>query len=285
MKETGRLVKEITLAQMVAGFTVPMLAIIAKNIMLSNVMSVPSSKILVGDCLEQMAKIKSESIDCVVTSPPYNKKGLGGKQAVTNQIWQRFNIDYSQYGDNMPEKDYQLFMIAVLEELHRVIKPAGSIFFNHKPRRFQNRCYLPTDFMSSSKANLYQLIIWNRHNSPNIRNDILVPCTEHIYWFVKDKPKTFRKAIGSQYQSEVWNISPSRDKTHPASFPEQLVENCIGLTTNEGDTVFDPFLGSGTVAVVAERNRRNWIGIEIDPEYVAIAKTRIESAQPEMELF
>ena len=253
--------------------------------MLSNVMSVPSPKILVGDCLEQMAQIESESIDCVVTSPPYNKKGLNGKQAVTNQIWQRFNIDYSQYGDNMLEEDYRLFMIAVLEELHRVIKPNGSIFFNHKPRRFQNRCYLPTDFISSSEVNIYQLIIWNRHNSPNIRNDILVPCTEHIYWLVKDKPKTFRKAIGSQYQSEVWDIPPSRDKAHPASFPEQLVENCVRLTTNEGDTVLDPFLGSGTVAVVAKRNRRKWVGIEIDPEYVAIAEARIASAQPEMELF
>ena len=77
MKETGRLVKEITLAQMVAGSTVPMLAIIAKNIMLSNVMSVPSPKILVGDCKEQMAKMPDNSVDSIVTDPPYGLEFMG----------------------------------------------------------------------------------------------------------------------------------------------------------------------------------------------------------------
>ena len=106
-----------------------------------------------------------------------------------------------------------------------------------------------------------------------------MPCTEHIYWLVKDKPKTFRKAIGSQYQGEVWDIPPSRDKAHPASFPEQLVENCIGLTTSEGDTILDPFLGSGTVAVVAERHGRSFVGAELNPDYVQIAYLRIAGAR------
>jgi modification methylase len=165
-------------------------------------------------------------------------------------------------------------MIEFLNQCHRVIKPNGSIFFNHKPRRHKNRCYLPTDFINQSDAQLYQLIIWDRRNSPNLRDDILVPCTEHIYWFCKDKPKVFRNAIDPAYKGEVWIINPERQKQHPAPFPPQLVRNCIQLTTVEGDTVLDPFMGSGTTAVVATECNREWIGFDIDENYAMITNER-----------
>ena len=76
------------------------------------------------------------SVNCIVTSPPYNKKGLlGSTGAIGNQIWGKFNIDYDIYDDDMPEDKYQAWMVAVLNEMHRIIKPDGSIFFNHKPKR------------------------------------------------------------------------------------------------------------------------------------------------------
>lgn len=236
--------------------------------------------IIEKDCIEAMKEMDDNSIDCIITSPPYNKKGLLGNVKLGNQIWGKFNIDYSTYGDDMPEADYQAWMIAFLNECHRVIKDDGSIFFNHKPRRYKNRCYLPTDFIHHSDAQLYQLIIWDRRNSPNIRNDVLVPCTEHIYWFCKKKPKVYRDAVDSQYRSEVWVIPPDRQKQHPAPFPEQLVRNCILLSTQANDLVFDPFLGSGTTAVVAKSLHRNWSGCEIDPSYIDLASKRITSTVP-----
>ncbi len=169
-------------------------------------------------------------------------------------------------------------MVAFVNEGHRVLKPDGSIFFNHKPRRYKNRAYLPTDFLQHSYANLYQLIIWDRRNSPNIRNDVLVPCTEHIYWLCKDKPKTFRNALDSSYIGEVWNIPPERQKKHPAPFPEQLVRNCILLATEENDIILDPFMGSGTTALVSQSLNRKWLGFEIDEKYAKIAKDRINSS-------
>tara|TARA_B100000287_G_scaffold157103_1_gene148195 strand:+ start:5521 stop:6261 length:741 start_codon:yes stop_codon:yes gene_type:complete len=237
-----------------------------------------SESISVIDCLEGMSELDDNSINCIVTSPPYNKKGLLGKVALGNQIWGKFNIDYNSYGDDMPEEDYQAWMVAFLNECHRVIKPDGSIFFNHKPRRYKNRAYLPTDFLQHSYANLYQLIIWDRRNSPNIRNDVLVPCTEHIYWLCKDKPKTFRNALDSSYIGEVWNIPPERQKKHPAPFPEQLVRNCILLATEENDIILDPFMGSGTTALVSQSLNRKWLGFEIDEKYAKIAKDRINSS-------
>jgi len=200
-----------------------------------------------------------------------------GKQSHNNQVWGKFSIDYNTYGDDMKEHDYQDWMVAVLNELHRVITPDGSIFFNHKPRRHNNRAHLPWEFISRSNCSLYQLIIWNRRNSPNIRKDVLLPCTEHIYWLCKDKPVTFRDALDKRFLTEVWEIQPQRQQEHPAPFPQQLVENCILLSTQQGDTVLDPFLGSGTTAVVAQQHNREWVGYEIDETYINITNERINT--------
>ena len=240
--------------------------------------------LVTGDCLEVMRSMPDSSVTCIVTSPPYNKSGISGKgkTKVGNQIWNKFNIDYSSYGDDMPEEEYQAWMIAVLNEMTRIITPDGSIFFNHKPRRFKNRAHLPTDFISQTDANLYQLIIWDRRNSPNIRGDILVPCTEHIYWLCKKKPKVFRKSLDNAFRGEVWTIPAQKQKGHPAPFPERLVENCIRLSTEPGDMVFDPFMGGGTTAIVAQRLERQWSGCELDPHYVGLTLERLKEAENEI---
>jgi site-specific DNA-methyltransferase (adenine-specific) len=233
-------------------------------------------KLILGDCLLTMKSIESDSVDTIVTSPPYNKKGLaGGKVKPGNQIWKKFNIDYSEYDDNLSESDYNDWMVEILNEMMRIIKPTGSIFFNHKPRRHNNKVHLPTDFISKSNLSLYQLIIWNRLSSPNIRKDVLLPCTEHIYWLTKGKPKTFKENLDKQFHSEIWTINPDKGSEHPAPFPEKLVENCILLTTETNDLVLDPFLGSGTTTKIAKTLDRNFIGIELDKKYYDIAESRL----------
>ena len=221
-----------------------------------------------GDCLDVMRDIPSDTISCIVTSPPYNKKGLIGKVKPGNQVWKKFNIDYDSYGDDLSEEDYSQWMINVLNEMKRIIKPDGSIFFNQKQIRHKNKVHLPTDFISKSDLDLYQLIIWNRLSSPNIRKDVLLPCTEHIYWLTKGKPKVFKENIDKKFHSEVWTINPDRNTKHPAPFPQLLVENCILLTTELNDLCLDPFLGSGTSAIISKKHGRNFIGIEIDEKYM-----------------
>jgi len=234
---------------------------------------VETNLIICGDSLEQLRKLPDSTIHTVVTSPPYNKKGIqNGRTQNSNQIWQKHNIDYNEYHDNMPEDEYQNWIIEVINELHRVITPDGSIFFNHKPRRHNNQARLPTEFIHQSKANIYQLIIWNRKNSPNIRSDHLLPNTEHIYWLCKDKPKTFRKNLDARFLGEIWDIPPQKQTTHPAPFPPQLVENCILLTTQPEDIVLDPFNGIGTTTSVARKLNRRYIGYDLDAKYVEQAK-------------
>ena len=70
-------------------------------------------------------------------------------------------------------------------------------------------------------------------------------------------------------------INPERQKQHPAPFPPQLVENCIKLTTEEGDLVLDPFMGSGTTAIVSRDLNRKWIGFDIDEKYESITNERL----------
>lgn len=226
------------------------------------------------DCLEFLRSLDDDSVDCVVTSPPYNKSWFS-KQSPSNQVWCGFDIKYHTYSDDMPLEEYEAWMVDVLDECVKKIKPDGSIFFNHKPVRHDNEIYHPLQFILKSSAKIYQEIIWNRKNSPNIRKDILVPCTERVYWLCKGKPRTYRDALAGAYVGEVWDIFAKPMKEHPAPFPETLVENCVRLSTVEGDLVVDPFSGSGTTALVSRKLKRNFIGGEICAEYCDLAKSRV----------
>jgi DNA modification methylase len=81
--------------------------------------------------------------------------------------------------------------------------------------------------------------------------------------------------VDPQFKGEVWVINPERQKKHPAPFPETLVRNCILLSTQPGDTVLDPFMGSGTTAVVSKQLGREYLGFEIDPQYITMTEVRL----------
>lgn len=247
--------------------------IAANNIEMEN-------SILKIDALIGMSMLSDESINLIVTSPPYNKSFFsnGKHKNKGNSIWKRHEIDYNEYEDNMPLEKYEEWMVNILNECGRVLAKDGSIFFNHKPIRYNNKIYHPLSFiLKASNVEIYQEIIWNRKNSPNIRNDIFLPTTERIYWLKKKgcKPKFNRNALSSEFISEVWNIPFKKEPFHPAPFPEKLVENCILSCTDKGDLVLDPFIGSGTTAIVAKQHERRFLGFDIDEAYVSLAKSRL----------
>jgi len=212
------------------------------------------------DVLEGLKRLDDNSIDTIITSPPYNKYGLSK--------FKHRKIKYNTYNDDMNEDDYQNWQIEILNECHRVLKPSGSMFYNHKNRRVKCKEHIPQEFILKSDLNLYQTIIWNRNQSPSIFNTFLMPTYEYIFWLTKTNktPKVFRNRLDTI--KDIWNITPSRSKIHPATFPEKLVENCILLSTNEGDLVLDIFSGIGTTANVSERLNRDFIGFEICKEYI-----------------
>lgn len=224
------------------------------------------NKIIQGDCLEVMKRLPDNCVDLIVTSPPYNK-GKVSEQGSAN--WKQ-GIDYDNYEDNLPEEEYQEWQIEIINECLRILKPTGSIFYNHKPRQKNHKMTLPTEWLKD--FDIRQVIFWHRGGSPDISPICFMKNTEWIIWIKKQIP-TFNPEYFSF--GEVWRFGADMSNDHPAPFPEELPERCILATTREGDTVFDPFSGSGTTSVVSKRLGRNFIGTEISQKYVDIANERL----------
>jgi len=107
---------------------------------------------------------------------------------------------------------------------------------------------------------------------------MFAPCDERIYWLRKGRHDWNQDCVG--YMS-VWNINSVKGTDHSCAFPVEIPDRCIRATTQPGDAVLDPFMGSGTTGVACVQTGRNFIGIEIDEGYFNIAKERIEKAQAE----
>lgn len=218
----------------------------------------------------------SNIIDTIIFSPPYNKKGLREGIRTCENIWKGSNVDYAVYDDNMPELEYQQWQIDIVNECLRLIKPTGSIFYQHKIRNWARKGSHPMSWLSKTSAQFYQEIVWHRRATMAMDSRYLFNTTERIYWFCKEKPNVYKEQMPDEYRSDVWAIPAERGNAHPAPFPEQLVENCLLLTTKPGDRVYDPFLGSGTTIKVSERLGRISDGTEIDPAYVNMAHKRLQ---------
>ena len=229
------------------------------------------NKIYQGDCLEVLKGFPDEFVDCVVTSPPYNKNSASRKCYKTDN-WSKANIDYGDFKDDLPENEYQDWQKEVLRECLRVLKKDGSIFYNHKPRIVNHKIIFPQEWLG--EFIIRQMIIWDRKSSPVLEPIRFMPCVEYIFWITKEQktPKFNQEAF--KYK-EVWQINPETNNEHPAPFPEAISDRCIFATTDKSDLVLDPFMGSGTTAVSAKKLGRNFIGIELNPDYIKMAEKRL----------
>ncbi|WP_205763532.1 DNA-methyltransferase [Pseudopontixanthobacter vadosimaris] len=223
-----------------------------------------------GDCLDVMKTLPSESVDLIVTSPPYN---LGwNRGGFSNSLWQNAALadGYASYDDARKPADYIAWQKEVLLECWRLLSPQGAIFYNHKPRVQKGVLQTPLDL--NPDLPLRQIVIWNRGSGHNFSRSFFVPTHEWIVVFAKPD---FRLNGGTTRGKDVWDIQPERNNPHPAPFPVELAQRAIAATSAQ--VVLDPFTGSGTTGVAALREGRNFIGIEIDPDYVRSAELRIKN--------
>lgn len=238
------------------------------------------NKIYCMDVLEGLRQLDDESIDLIITSPPYNKAGFNGvhKKNEKNDFWNK-TIDYGGDVniDNMPEDEYEAWQIEFLNECFRVLKKDGSMFYNHKNRTKKNQVSFPTDWIQKSNFLCRQEIIWDRMGSVNQDKCRYLPTTEKIYWLIKQpKNPRFKRVDGINFISEVWRFSPEKKNEHPAPFPIELPDNIIPcVAQGECITVLDPFMGSGTVAVSAKKHNCNYIGFELFQNYIDKANERL----------
>ena len=245
------------------------------------------NKIHLCNCLDGLRQLDDNSIDLVITSPPYN---LGNKISGKTALFSS-KVDYDTYSDNMKEDEYQQWQIEILNEIHRVLKEGGSLFYNHKVRSRDNVGILPSTWLLKSNLVFRQLIIWDRKRALNVNLSHFLPNTELIYWMTKgNKNVRFsrqRYINNGKIDSlnEVWSVNIDVKNEHPAPFPVELVDRIIPsiLGTEEmikklgNIIVLDPFMGSGTTAISAKKHGCNWIGFEVSEKYKNIAERRIKN--------
>lgn len=224
-------------------------------------------KILHGDFVSQMNLIEDESINLILTDIPYNisqKNGLGGYDKKNNR--NRVGIDFGGW-------DYG-FDIKTLKGLQKKLTPNGSIVIFSA---FEQLHELTEVF---NECTLKDKLIWEKSN-PFVRNRDrrYISNIEFCSWFVKGKKWIFNRQHET-YESSVLKY-PSESgggqiRYHPTQKNLKMVEYLLKIHSNESDLILDPFMGGGTTGVACVKNRRNFIGFEIDESYFQASKKRIE---------
>ena len=232
------------------------------------------------DVMDGLKLLDDNSIDLIITSPPYNKAGFNGIAKRTKHcIWNK-TIDYGGdiNVDNMNEEDYEQWQIDILNECFRVLKNDGSMFYNHKLRVKKNKASFPLEWINKSKFIFRQLITWDRSSSVNLDKCRYIPCTEYIFWLIKQqKNPRFKRMDNTLFPTEVWKFAPDKKNSHPAPFPIELPDNIIpNVAQNEKIIVLDPFMGSGTVAKSAIKFNCDYIGFEKDKGYCNKSNEELE---------
>lgn len=238
-------------------------------------------RLIEGDALTEMDRMADGSVKGVVTSPPYNLNnttGSGMRMTSRNRWKSAESGEYEAHPDNMPHAEYVAWQRAVLGQCMRVIEPDGAIFYNHKWRQQDGVLQDRADIMEGFPVR--QIIIWDRGGGFNFNDAYFLPSFEVIYLVAKPG---FRLPPGLNRLRDVWRINPEGNNDHPAPYPVDLASRCVRALGS--GPVLDPFLGSGTTAVAAERNGVDSIGIEKSAKYCAQARARIAEAQAKGRLF
>jgi site-specific DNA-methyltransferase (adenine-specific) len=229
-------------------------------------------KIVCGDAVQVMKQMPDNSIDLIVTSPPYNLKnstGNGMKDGRGGKWSNAALIDgYEAHADNMPHGEYVEWQRACLTEMFRLLSDDGAIFYNHKWRVQGGLLQDRQDIVEGFPVR--QIIIWRRKGGINFNAGYFLPTYEVIYLIAKPKFKLAKKANA---YGDVWDFTQESSNDHPAPFPVDLIDRIISSTTAK--TVLDPFMGSGTTAISAINNKRRFIGIEISKIYSEKARLRV----------
>lgn len=232
-------------------------------------------KIICGNAIDELKKIESKSINLIVTDPPYN-----------------LNKDYGNNKDNLQFEKYLEFSRQWLTEAKRILKDDGTIYIFMGMRYIS---YIYSILEKELNMHFNSWITWfytqgiGKTKGFSPRHDDILMFTKHKSKFTFNLddirvPQKFYRSINNMRGSNpgnVWQFSHmhycnKNRKKHPTQKPEALYERMILASSNENDTVLDPFVGSGTMLRVCQQTNRRGIGIEINEEYVQMCKERLE---------
>ena len=246
-----------------------------------------------GDCIDILRrKVEANSIDLIFADPPYNLSGNGleWKGNKTGGDWYMVNA----YWDKMTPPEYVQFTSDWISACNSVLKDKGSIYIACSYHNIGEVMII----LKQLKYKINNIITWYKTNAmPNMTRRVFTHSTEFVIWAVKGAGWVFnyetikeinpkRQKDGSSKQMrDLWEFPLVQGKErlrgdngralHPTQKPEEMLKRIILASSQKGDIVLDPFLGSGTTAYVAKKYGRRWIGIEQDKMYVKFARQRM----------
>ena len=250
--------------------------------------ALPLNEILLGDCIENMKKIKSGSVDAIFADPPYNLQLGGDLHRPNNSRVNGVEEDWDKFQDL---SSYDRFTRDWLTEAHRLLKDDGAIWVIGSYHNIFRLGYILQDLGFW----ILNDIVWRKTNPmPNFRGRRFTNAHETMIWACKSKDSKYKfnydamKALNEDLQMRSDWLLPictgnerlkktDGQKAHPTQKPESLLYRVLLASTDIDDVVLDPFFGTGTTGAVAKKLGRNFIGLERDAEYAAFAKERIQA--------
>jgi site-specific DNA-methyltransferase (adenine-specific) len=232
------------------------------------------------DCRVLFSKIDSGTIDMIFSDPPYNLSKSNFKIKFVKSGGSDLSTNKGDW-DILEPSDFEKFTEEWLREAFRVLRPGGAIWVAGT----YHNIYMVGYLMQRMGFEILNEVLWHKSDAtPNLSCTRFVADHENFIWARKGKGNTFNYEVmkemnGGKQMRSIWTRGKTAGgkKIHPTQKPEWLLERVVLATTNEGDLVLDPFLGSGTTAVVAKKLKRKYIGSELDPEYYELAMERLRN--------
>jgi modification methylase len=242
--------------------------------------------IVEGDCLQEMARLPEASVDLVFADPPYNLQLNGELQRPDQSRVDGVDADWDKFAGFA---EYDAFTRDWLGAARRVLKPNGALWVIGS----YHNVFRIGSILQDLGFWLLNDVVWRKSNPmPNFRGRRFTNAHETLLWCARERESRYTfnyeamKALNDELQMRSdWFIpicaGPERlkgengAKAHPTQKPEALLHRVLLASTKPGDTVLDPFFGTGTTGAVAKRLGRRFIGIERDPAYAALARKRI----------
>lgn len=241
----------------------------------------PYDQVICGDVLYELAKIPDNSIHLAITSPPYN-----------------VGIRYDRYDDDREYAEYRLWLRRVWKELFRVLVRGGRFVLQNAPTSIADFRPVHTDLTNDARVCGFEFraeIIWYKQNMSAARtawgsfrspgHPHVIPSWEYVNvfhkldWKLEGEQKNIDISPTEfvEWSNAFWKIAPesSRPGDHPAAFPEELIRRIALYFSYKGQTLLDPFGGTGTVAAVARKTGRRFVHIDQSREYCDVALKRL----------
>lgn len=235
------------------------------------------TELILGDCLEVMKTMADKSVDMVLTSPPYNMRTrIRNGKYTTRERSEHFSKKYKHFDDALPINEFYDFHKKCLTEMLRISK---IVIYNFQIVTGSKEAFFK--ILGDFSKDIKDIIIWDKGFGQPAMHEKVLNSSYELLVVLEEDGRAGRVIQNAKFKrGEMQNIlrigrEKKTSSIHSACFPEKLADTIIKNFSSEGDIILDPFAGSGTTGVACKNLGRNFIGIEIAPEYFEMAKERL----------